>query len=1098
MGATRPPRGAAFFGSPRRPGWMVVNADGTGLPEPIEELEVQSWRSGGERALPAIRRPRCDDPPMADPPGPRDDDAHIRTFLIADVRGYTLFTQERGDEAAAKLATKFADIARETVEARGGTLLELRGDEALCVFVSTREAIRAALDLQRRFVQETLDQPELPLTVGIGLDAGEAVPVQGGYRGGALNLAARLCGQADAGEVLATREVTHLARRLDGVRYEERGTLTFKGISDPVTVIRVRPDDIDPAELLRPFAPPTPAPPKRAPRWPVAVAAVVALGLVVLAIPLLGGEDVPVHVGSDSVALLDAEDGSVALSQTIGDRPGAMAVAFDSVWVVQPDRGRVVRLDPDDGSVRDTIRVGTSPAALAPGDDELWVTNAADGTISRIDVETNEASQTVLAGSRPTGIASGDGALWVADTTGAAVLRIDPSSDDEPSSIPVPGEPAGVAWTDDGVWVSYSPDGVARIDPSTGTITHTQTVGTEPTAILSAHGSIWVANHLGGTVARIDPSSGDVVDLIPVGDGPNALASTSDSVWVTNEYDGTVMAIDVGTNDVTRTVALDATAASLATDGDGMWVAVGASGREHRGGTLRIAGGVIKTLDPAIAYDTRAWQILTITNDGLLTYKRVGGIEGTTLVPDLASALPDVSADGLTYRFAVREGIRYSTGEPVLPEDFRYGLERTIAISPDAAFLYGAIEGAAACAEAGPACDLSESILVDGAAITIRLERLDPDFLYKLAMPFALPMPSTVPMQDQRLEPLPATGPYMVRDAGDEGIELVRNPEFEQWSGAAQPDGFVDAISWGFGETGVSALTAGALDWTTGATPEDVDALRASSPDQVVSAPDSSILFVGFDVAQAPFDDVRVRQAVNYAIDRAHVVELLGGPAFFRPSCQLVPPSIPGYQPFCPYTADPEAGRWSAPDLERATQLIEAAGVAGERVTVWTPVNGLPDGIVDAMSHVADVLTQLGMPAEVKVIRNTDTYFRKYLYGEPAGTARHPAIFLSGWLPDFLTATNFIEPQFGCDGSANAFGVCDRTLERMMDEAARLQASDLGAANRAWAAADRRLVEQAMLAPLTNGLAAYPVSDRVGNVQVHPLWTLLLSRLWVR
>ena len=108
------------------------------------------------------------------------EDIHIRTFLIADMRGWTRFTQERGDEAAAKLAAKFADIAREGVEARGGTLLELRGDEAVCVFSSTRESIRAAVDLQRRFVQETLREPELPLTFGIGLDAGEAVAVQGG------------------------------------------------------------------------------------------------------------------------------------------------------------------------------------------------------------------------------------------------------------------------------------------------------------------------------------------------------------------------------------------------------------------------------------------------------------------------------------------------------------------------------------------------------------------------------------------------------------------------------------------------------------------------------------------------------------------------------------------------------------------------------------------------------------------------------------------------------------------------------------------------------------------------------------------------------
>jgi adenylate cyclase len=126
----------------------------------------------------------------------------INTFLIADVRGYTLFTQERGDEAAAKLAAKFATIAREGVEGRSGSVIELRGDEALAVFASARQAIRAALELQDLFVQESEADPSLPLHVGIGLDAGEAVPVETGYRGGALNLAARLCGMAAPGRSL--------------------------------------------------------------------------------------------------------------------------------------------------------------------------------------------------------------------------------------------------------------------------------------------------------------------------------------------------------------------------------------------------------------------------------------------------------------------------------------------------------------------------------------------------------------------------------------------------------------------------------------------------------------------------------------------------------------------------------------------------------------------------------------------------------------------------------------------------------------------------------------------------------------------------------
>src|SRR3954453_20737296 len=86
-----------------------------------------------------------------------DEQAEVRTFLIADVRGYTRFTQTRGDEAAAALAARFVAVVQQVVEARDGVLLELRGDEALVVFSSPRQAVRCAVELQARFVEETLD-----------------------------------------------------------------------------------------------------------------------------------------------------------------------------------------------------------------------------------------------------------------------------------------------------------------------------------------------------------------------------------------------------------------------------------------------------------------------------------------------------------------------------------------------------------------------------------------------------------------------------------------------------------------------------------------------------------------------------------------------------------------------------------------------------------------------------------------------------------------------------------------------------------------------------------------------------------------------------
>ena len=262
-------------------------------------------------------------------PGSQTDtsrDADVHAFLIADVRGYTAFTQERGDEDAARLAGRFAQVTRSVVEDHRGQVLELRGDEALVVFGSPRSAIRGAVALQQRFVEETIADPSLPLTVGIGLDAGEAVAVEGGYRGGALNVAARLCSLARAGEVLASREIVHLALRVDGVRFTERGQAALKGLEKPVHVVAVRSEDRDEALAIAPFVRSIAPPPRT--RWR-AVAAVVAFAVVaaLVAIPLVarraGGSS---EIEPNSVGVLDPESGEVTATVGLEDRPGSVAI----------------------------------------------------------------------------------------------------------------------------------------------------------------------------------------------------------------------------------------------------------------------------------------------------------------------------------------------------------------------------------------------------------------------------------------------------------------------------------------------------------------------------------------------------------------------------------------------------------------------------------------------------------------------------------------------------------------------------------------------------------------------------------------------------
>ena len=489
--------------------------------------------------------------------------------------------------------------------------------------------------------------------------------------------------------------------------------------------------------------------------------------------------------------------------------------------------------------------------------------------------------------------------------------------------------------------------------------------------------------------------------------------------------------------------------------------------------------------------DDIAGQILAMTNDGLLSFKKVGGADGATLVPDLASALPEVSANRLSYRFPLREGVRYSTGDPVRPEDFRYALERAFSLSPRDATIFSSIDGAKGCVSDPSTCDLS--IDTDAGSVTFNLTEPDPDLPFKLALPVAFPVPATTPIEDQGLAPVPATGPYEIVEAGPDRFELVRNDRFVASPAGAQPEGFVDEISWRFEQavgTAFDRLETGEVDlMTEEPAPEDLEFLAATDPDRVAQWPRSFSLYVGMNLSKPPFDDVRVRQALNFAIDRREVLDLLGAPASQPATCQILPPNFQGYEPFCPFTLDPDSGVWSAPDLDAARALIDDADATGERVTLWVS-RAVPPQIVEAMRNVVEVLNELGLEADLKLVADA-TYWRGIRAGEPQG-------FWTGWAPAYPSASEYIGPLFECGSSGNVTGVCDEALDDQIEEARTLQATDPAAANQAWTELEHQLVEDAVWVPLTNPVTNYALSADVGNVEVNPMLGILFSQLWVR
>jgi YVTN family beta-propeller protein len=1037
--------------------------------------------------------------------------AEILTFLVADVRGYTRFTLERGDEAAGQLAARFAAIVRDVVESRGGRLLELRGDEALVVFGSARMAIRTAVDLQRRLVEETRNDPGLALPVGMGLDAGEAVAVEGGYRGGALNLASRLCGQAGPGEVLATREVVHLARKVEGIRYADRGPLQLKGVADPVRAVSVRPEDSDPAAELVVLGRSS-APPARRSWWRRKVVATATLAIALLAaviVPIAVQRDGTAGhpaIGADGVGAIDLRDGSIGAQLSLGARPNQIASGFGALWVTNSDDGMVTRIDLNTRSVVQRITVGTDPTGIAIGAGAVWVANSDSRTVARINPDTNTVVQSIEVGNGPIGVAVGRD-VWVANSLDDSVARIDSQSGKVVALVPVGGSPTAIAIGFGSVWVANATDGtVSRIDLSTNQVTEHLRVGNGPRGIAVSKNNVWVANSLDGTVARLDPNTGSVTATVDVGAGPGTMVEAGGALWVADEFAGTITRIDPGTV-AARTITTGSAPAGLAAEGGSLWTTTRGAPTTHRGGTLRLvstpAHGV-DTIDPA-RFGV-SLPVLAYVYDGLVGYKRVGGLDGSTVVPDLATSIPTPTENGTAYTFQLRRNLRYSDGTPVLAQDVRHSIERIFRLvrSQDvvASQLLQYVVGAPACGRHPATCDLSKGIVVDNAArtVTFHLSQPDPDFLFELSGPGFWILPSSTPIRDVNTTPAPGTGPYVIaRYVPGKRLELDRNKRFTPIS-AAQPVGYPDRIVWTAdvsAEQGIKNVEQGKSDYF-------FDDAPASTLDEIATQytqlahfnPYRGSWAMYLNTRVAPFDDVRVRQALAFALDRNEVAKRY--PMRAGVTCQTLAPNFPGYQPYCPYTVDPgPAGAWTGPDLGKARRLVDQSHTRGTPVTIWTWVD-----FKAPSEYVGSVLRNLGYPTTVRVIGDfltfyryvTDSRNRAQLSGYWSQTQDPSAFELAGYFSCDLFIQN--DPT-GSNPNSSEF--CDRSgVDPLIAAAREKQSSDPAAAAALWTKVDRKLVDEAPLIPLVIPQALDLVSPRVGNYQNNPALGILLDQVWLR
>ena len=574
------------------------------------------------------------------------------------------------------------------------------------------------------------------------------------------------------------------------------------------------------------------------------------------------------------------------------------------------------------------------------------------------------------------------------------------------------------------------------------------------------------------------------------------------------KYSGDLVRIDPRTEAQHR-VALEAPVHGLTVNDAHIWVASGAvSSTSHRGGTLRVAAnelpGHYSSIDPARTYDVWTAQAVRVVYDGLLAY-HYSSADPQVLVPDLATSVPEPTDGGRTYTFTLRPGIRYSTGAEVKASDFVRGVHRALVVGARPDF-YAGIVGARACIDNHASCDLSKGVIADDTErrVTFHLAAPDPQFLYKLTILVVPTPPGTPP--GRIASPLPGTGPYRIASyTPDKAFTLARNRYFNQWSAPAQPSGFLDAVTWvkvPDARAATDAVQQGRADLAelrgldTVSLGRLIDGLRVTAPTLLHRSIRQGTGYVVLNSSLPPFDNLLARRAFNYALDRTKAVKLLGGPSNALPTCQLMPPSMPSYQPYCPYTVGRPDGGYHGPDLAKARALVRASGSRGMQVTV-TDVIGDFNGPLEP--YLTRVLRSLGYRTTLRRLPDTPRNER-FFYDPRSGIQ----VESNGWYADFPLPSNFYE-LVACDtrnvasAVASPVNYCNRGLDRRAAAANRMLQTEPGAALRAWTEIDRALTDQAPLVPVSNVVIWWITSERVGNYQNGgDANGPLLSQLWVR
>ena len=423
-------------------------------------------------------------------------------------------------------------------------------------------------------------------------------------------------------------------------------------------------------------------------------------------------------------------------------------------------------------------------------------------------------------------------------------------------------------------------------------------------------------------------------------------------------------------------------------------------GGGKKGGTLNgTYASFPDYMDPALSYTAEGWTAMADVYTPLLTYKHANGEEGSEVIPGLAKELPKISNGGKTYTLFLRPGLKYSDGTPVKASDFPFAVERMIQLNSGGSPFYLSIVGAEKFAETkqGPIPGIKANDKT--GEIVIELEGPRGTFTNELGLMFVAPLPQDTPIEDLSANPPPGTGPYMItKSQPGKEWEYERNPYWAKANGKAMPDlpeGVVDSAKMTVirnPQSQVDDIEQGTYDWMQNPPPSSryAEVKEKFEGTQFRVEPTISTYYFWMNTQEPPFDDVKVRQAVNYAVDSKALERIYAGQ--IAGTQQILPPGMPGYEQFELYPND----------LDKAEELLKEANPSDMDITVWTDTES-PNN--EAGEYFNEVLKELGFNTTLKIL-NADNYFTVI------GNATTPNLDAgwSDWFQDYPHPNDFFQP----------------------------------------------------------------------------------------